>query len=288
MTLPLTIETSVNAAVNLLIGKLQCSTTTAKTHQVVFVEGWAGDADTIKAIGIYLVGLLASTISTTLAVRASIENTDMDKLELLKNVTAITGTSASPLSESKRQDERNPWIAEGLWHLCLFISSRRTEVHPMGQVIALDQPHIGAKDHGFDVIALYETKAGEFGMSIVECKAYEKDVNGAIGSAVTFFRAFDNGEHDTRIRQVVAQMRDLLPGPKQKSISPSLWKSIRSYVPNPHYDAQWVTDWNNARPSFGSLGFPVIVMPHAVPDFTKFFDQVGDAMMDFVLSVSRV
>jgi len=288
MTLPAAIETSVNAAIDLLTSKIQCSTEIAKTHQVVFVTGWASDDDTINAIGVYLVGLLASTIATTLTVRASVEDTVRDRLELLVNVTAITGTPTAPLSNDKKQDERNPWIAEGLWHLCFLLSSRKGEFHPMGQIIALDQPHIGAKDHGFDVVALYETSSAEFGVSVVECKAYENDANKAISNAVSFFRAFDSGEHDTRIRQVVAQMRDLLPEAKQRAISPSLWKRRRSYVPNPHYDAKNVIDWDNTRSSFSRLGSPVIVMPHAVQDFSSFFDQVGVAMMRFALSVQNV
>jgi len=217
----------------------------------------------------------------TLAVRASVEDTDDDRLELLRNVEAITGTAANQLSDEKKQDERNPWIAEGMWHLCLFLSSRNQAFHSTGTVIALDRPHIGAKDHGFDVVALYETAQADFGVSLVECKAYEKDPGKAINVAVEFFRAFDGGKHDARIRQVVSYFRELLHAQKQQRISPSLWKTARLYLPNPHYDAASAVDWLTKRPSFKSLKFPVIVMPHAVPSFRTYFDRVAMAMLAF-------
>ncbi|OJY30886.1 MAG: hypothetical protein BGO98_29455 [Myxococcales bacterium 68-20] len=280
MNLPQTINAEIRDAIDILAKNLQCASDAAATHEIVLVTGWSQDAATINAIGVYLVGLLTSSIATTLQVRSSIESTDEDRLEILENV--------KDLSARNKVDERNPWIAEGLWHLCLFLSKRVRSIHPTGAVLALEQPHIGAKDHGFDVVALYETKNGDVGVSVVECKAYENDPNGAINSAVEFFRAFDQGKYHPRMRQVVAQMRDLLPKAKQPMVSRSLWKKHRCYVPNPHYDAKHAMDWTNHRRSFKNLSFPVVVMPHAVPKFDKFFDNVMKAMLKFAKELQSV
>ena len=73
---------------------------------------------------------------------------------------------------------------------------------------------MAAKDHGLDVLAIYRDGT-EYGLAIVECKAYESDPNGAINDAVKTFKQVDNGRHDSRIRQFVATVRSALPAAQQ-------------------------------------------------------------------------
>jgi hypothetical protein len=289
--LPTDLENTVAEAIVLLQQKLRSIPDTAATHQVLIIEGFGDGADTIAAAAAYLVGLLASTITRTLLVRASIENTTSDRQELLRNVEAITGTQAAPLTTDQKQDERNPWLAEGLWHLCLFLSSKRPDLHPPGTIVALDLPHIAAKDHGFDVVGLYRSQKSNFGISFVECKAYEKYPNHAISDAVGFYKELDRGDHDARARQVVSSMRDALPATDQNAISVSLWKGTRAYLPNPHYDASSQMDWKNARSSFSKLAVPperIIIMPHSIQGFSVFFDQIATEMLNLASKLNHV
>lgn len=288
--LPAEIEAAVTEALAVLQKKLRCSSQTAKSHNVLVVEGWGDGPQITQAIAAYLVGLLASAVNRALAVRAQITDTHSDRLELLRNVEAITGSTASPLSVDKKQDQRNPWIAEGIWHLCLLLSAARQDLHPHGAIVALDLPHIAAKDHGFDVVGIYRGSA-TYGVSFVESKAYEKDPNRAINDAVAFYKEIEGGKHDARARQVVASMRDSLPPADQAAISASLWKDERAYLPNPHYDASAAIDWTNTRPSFAGLGVPkdrIVIMPHAVQQFPRFFDEVADAMLSLATKLAHV
>lgn len=287
MALPAQLDAALAAALTHLQGKLRCTTYEAETHRALVVDGWADDADTVGAVATYLVGLLATAISRTLEIRSQLEDTPRDRLELVRNVERITGTDAAPLNADQREDERNPWIAEGLWHLCLFLASRRADLHPLGTVVALDFPHVAAKDHGLDVMAIYQS-GNTFGVSFVESKAYANNPNKAISNATTFFGEIDEGKHDGRIRQVVAAMRAGMPLARQQDVSPSLWKDMRAYVPNPHYDGAMAMDWTNERRSFAKLVVPrdrILIMPHAVPAFSQFFDDVGAAMRRFVATL---
>jgi hypothetical protein len=282
MELPEELESAIaQAASDLLIGTT-CSVDECETHKIIIVQGWASTPETIRSMATYLVGLLASAISVTLDVRAQITDSKADRLELLRSTQQIVGSAAKPLSTDQKQDQRNPWIAEGLWHLYYFLASRQAVLHPPGNIVALDFPHVSAKDHGLDILAIYRA-GSQFGLSIVECKAYENDPNGAVNDAVRTFKQIDEGKHDARIRQFVAAARSALPAAQQGEVSPSLWKDVRTYVPNPHYDSQSTMTWSNKRPSFAGLSVPaerVIVMPHAIKAFATFFDDVGSAMLE--------
>lgn len=283
-TLPTAIDSAIANALHLLEGSLTCNYAQATTHEVVLVIGWGADAKTIDAVGAYLVGLRVAAIKQSLAVMAALEDTAEDRAEVVAGVEAIVGADNTALTQDQKEDERNPWIAEGLWHFCMMLASRRAELHPRGEVVALDFPHVAAKDHGLDVVAIYRSATG-FGLSLVESKAYRIDPNQAISNAVDFFRKVDAGAHDPRIRQVVAGMRSALPQDLQGAISPSLWKADRTYIPNPHYDLSVTQVWTNTRHSFRGLKAPVLVMPHPIHTFAAFFDSVADAMRRFAASL---
>jgi hypothetical protein len=281
MPLPQALELGIQGALGVLQRTLRAEACEARTHRALLVRGWSDSAETVDAVAYYLLGLLATAISRTLEIRSQLDDTARDRLELLRNVERITGTDEAPLTDDAIEDERNPWIAEGLWHLCLFLSSRRAELHPPGAVIALDLPHIAAKDHGLDVLAIYQSGADGFGVSFVESKAYRNDPGGAVGAATAFFRQVDDGRHDARIRQVVATIRTGMSPALQTAISPSLWKDTRAYIPNPHYDNAVAMNWQRTRPAFADLKVPrtqIVIMPNALPQFQDFFDSVAASM----------
>jgi hypothetical protein len=287
---PKVLEAAVTAALDLLEKQLQATLTTASTHRVLIVSGWSASKATIEAIATYLVGLVMDSITSVLKVRANFLDTTDDRAEILRNVERLSGTTSAPLTADKKQDERNPWIAEGIWHLCLLLSSRRPEFHAPGRVIALDQPHVRAKDHGFDVLAIYRS-GSSFGVSFVESKAYEKDPNGAINKSVEFFKEVDNKQHDERARKAMSAMRGLLTQQEQDQVSVSLWKEARAYVPNPHYDAQYSPKWHHARSSFKDLHVPaerIVIMPHEIQGFSAFFDQIASEMLRIANTIAHV
>ncbi len=291
MSLPEQIEIAMESALSYLVCVLRITPQESDTHRVVLIEGWNDNQATRQAIAHYLVGLRSNAIDAALRINAFLENTQGDRLEILNNVFAIVGED-NGMSIDRKQHERNPWIAEGVWHMCMAIAARRNEIHPSGNIIALDYAHVIAKDHGLDVAGIYE-RDNLIGMSLVETKAYKDRPNDAIKDAVTFFREVDDEKHSVRIRQAVQVMRGALPIEQQSKVSGSFWKRERTYLPNPHYqyneDNQ--IDWSNTRPSFRTLKTVknnIVVMPNIITDFDNFFDQISDEMRSFARGLSNV
>ena len=297
MALAERVEQAMREAIHQLAGTLDVQVLEdAPTHRTVIVSGWDTDECSVRSIARYLVGLRACAIDAALRIRADLEDTEADRAEILENVRAVVGDSNDAASEEetrRKTDERNPWLAEGIWHLCLVIAAQqRPEIHLPGSVVALNYAHIIAKDHGLDVAAIYEVGSGDlFGLSFIESKACKHDVNGAMGKAVAFFREVNEGKkHALRIRQTVQIMRSSLPEGKQAQIPDSFWKRTRAYVPNPHYCSDCTVDWRNPRPSLAALkvsgaSIDIMVMPHVIDGYDEFFDRVADEMRAFAGSL---
>ena len=203
MSLPKEISIAMQDAIEYLTKTIRYEIQEADTHKVIVVSGWNNSDLTRQAIAKYLVGLRACAIDAALNIRAYLADSQSDCLEIVSNVEEIIGSSERPLSPEQIETERNPWMAEGIWHLCLVIAANKTPLHPPGKIIALDRVHIAAKDHGFDLIAIYESQSF-FGISIVETKAYLNRPNQAINDAVAFYREIDNEQHNLRIRPLLS------------------------------------------------------------------------------------
>lgn len=297
MSLAMEIEKTTKAALAFLAEVVTCENVTAPTHECLMVSGWNRDKKTRRAVAHYLVGLRMSAMDSALNIKADLDDTEADRIEVLDNVLAIVGRDNSEDTEDKRNHktyDRNPWIAEGIWHLCLALAKyRHPSLHPPGTILALNYPHPLTKDHGLDVAAIYET-ADFVGLSLVESKAHRDDVNGAINEAVQYFREVNEGKkHAARIRQSVQIMRQSLTAEVDIRITKSFWKRSRAYLPNPNYDSSVVVDWTNSRPSLPSLlvdgqTIHICVMPHPIDGFDEFFDQIADEMRAFARSLQYV
>ena len=296
MTLAEQVEEAMTEAIHQLARTLDVEVLEdAPTHRTVIVSGWDKDECSRRSIARYLVGLRACAIDAALRIRADLENTEADRAEILENVKAVVGESNGEPSEEetrRKKDERNPWLAEGIWHLCLVIAAQQTpEIHLPGSIVALNYAHVMAKDHGLDVAAIYNVSSEDlFGLSFIESKASKHDVNGAVGKAVAFFREVNEGKHALRVRQTVQVMRSSLPEGKQAQIPGSFWKRTRAYIPNLHYCSDCTVDWTNPRPSLAALNvsgarIDVIVMPHIIDEYDEFFDRVADEMRAFAGSL---
>lgn len=281
------IEQSMEEAINYLVHNLTCQAYDGGTHLAVIVTGWNDTPEIKFYISQYLVGLRACAIDAALNIKAFLydEDTADNRIDLYQDICTIVGEDNALLNVDQKEDERNPWLAEGLWHLCMTVASRKPEFHPPGNIIAQNYVHVKAKDHGLDGVALYEHQS-ELGLSIIESKAYKNDPNRAISKAVVFFKEIDNDQHAARIKSTVQVMRSALPPELQKKISSFFWKKNRTYIPNPHYDCSIDMNWTNKRPSFKEIDILkdniIIIMPHIVEDFDQFFDDVSDHMRAFV------
>lgn len=289
MGLPDAVERAIQESIDYLGENLQFDLREADTHVAVFVTGWNDTEDATRAVAKYLVGLIASCIDSVLTVRTSLlADTDADRLELRANVESMIGTEEHPKTVDEKREFRNPWIAEGLWHLCMVLAGlKRPEFHLPGAVRAVTSIHALARDPGPDVAVVFSI-GGALGLTIVETKAYQNDPARAIRDAAQFFRQVDDNAQSLRVRQQMNALVSQLPPSVQKLSTPSFWKRIRCYVPNPHHSSAVEIDWASDRDvlaPFRRDNQIVMIMPHGVTDFADFFDEVASQMVEFVRSL---
>lgn len=295
---PLTSAQKIDAAVEnslaLLAQTLQFQHTPCANHALVIVTGWNQTLAVRRAVAEYLVGLRVMAVNSVLAVRTDLVGPS-GLAEVRQNVEAIVGVNGTGLTADQVIKSRDPWIAEGMWHLCLAISMLVPGIHPPGAVFALSLPHADATEHGIDIAILHQAQNG-VGLSIVETKAYRNDPAGAVTRAAKFFRGINEGAYRIKIREAVQRMRTECPHPLQNQITAQLWEERRWYVPNPHYDDVHVEDWTQNRPVLTNLlnapAIPanppipaphgIVIMPHLVTGFNAYFDGITADMMAFV------
>lgn len=282
------IEKAVKEAIEHLKNGVKYEIYEANTHRALIVKGWDNDQSSLNAVAKYLVGLRATAVDVALNVCSVLfDDTPEGKIDILNSVYEIVGEKSDSLTDIQIRDERNPWLAEGLWHLCMFLSKELKECHPSGEIIALGPVHVKAKDHGLDGIVLYEDSEN-IGLSLIESKAYKDDPNRAINKALGFFKEIDNEKHSTRIRQDISNIRSSLPLEIQRKVVGTFWNRERTYIPNPHYDSSIVMDWTNERKSFTSLLIPrekIIIMPNIISNFDSFFNDISSEMRNFAGSL---
>ncbi len=288
MPLPLaeTIALWMEEALDLVQASRQHQLIAVASHQVLVVTGWNTCAEMRQAIARYLIGLRINAIDAALSIRAEIADTDEGRIELAANVYAIIGEQAGSLTAHQKSVQQNPWIAEGIWHLCFAVARRTAALHPAGEVVAVNLPHALANAHGFDVAVLYRT-GDNFGISVVESKAYEQNVGNAIQNSIEFFREVDRGVHAVRIRQAISTMRAYLPNEEQEKISQTLWQERRCYIANPHYESAYAPNWTHPRPALAELApgpANIFVMPHGIQGFDAFFEAVAAEMRAAVMA----
>lgn len=288
------IDAAVNSALNLLAQTLQFQHVQFANHDLVTVTGWNQTPAVRRAVAEYLVGLRVMAVNSVLAVRTDLVGPS-GLAEVRQNVEAIIGVNGAGLTPDQVIKGRDPWIAEGMWHLCLAVSVLVPGIHPPGAVFALSLPHADATEHGIDIAVLHQGLNG-IGLSIVETKAYRHNPAGAVTKAAKFFRGINGGAYRIKIREAVQRMRSECPLALQNQITAQLWEERRWYVPNPHYDNAHIEDWTQDRPVLTNLlnapanpanpPLPVpqgiVIMPHVVAGFDAYFDDVTADMMAFV------
>ena len=284
----------LNSALEFLAERIVIEVTDAPSHRVITLSGWVDDAAAERAIAEYLVGLRMMMVSAALQIQGNLLGTQVDSApSVRRNVEFIVGSSNSSLSERQIVQERNPWIAEAIWHLCLHISRQLPSVHPIGSILAVDYAHSFAKEQGLDVAALYISGSGCVGLTIVETKAYEARATQAVIDAAAMFRAVNEDKMDVEVRRAVSIMRGALPPEYQQLVTGTFWKDERTCIPNPHYDpiASAPVNWTEKRSTLTSLGVDsehVLLMPHCIPAFREFFARIANNMRIFAEEMAGV
>lgn len=282
MTLAEKLNTELGLSLTVLKDRLSAAApVTCDSHCTLEITGWQ-NPECVKALASYLVLLRASIVDQAgkLCTELIDDATGFGDALIRSVEEIVTQPTASGEDPADWKSKwRNPWIAEGMWHCCMTIAKDVGQFHSPGSIIAVDLSHVSPKDHGLDVTALYVKGDGLLGLSFVETKAYKKNPNGAIGDAVSMFKAIEAGEHDTRLRQMITQFKSVIGEPHRQQLTTSLWKNERTLIPNPHYEKSNATvDWSHKRPVFEGLQAPVIIMPHGVTGFDAFFDDVASEM----------
>lgn len=274
----------VESEIKVFASRIKVTLLKAKTHHSVIVTGIENKKTIVRSIAVYMVALIANAIEANLQVRANlIEYTETGMEELLESVFDTIGEDNN-LDQDFKEDERNPWLAEALIHLLLFVSNQVKNIHPIGEVLAVGLVHDDPKDKGLDLTALYQAKT--LGLTIGECKAYKLYPNKAISNAVTFFEGVDsNRKTGKRIRSQVQILRNFLPEDLSALATHGFWKDEKCFLTTPIFDSSVNKDWSRTRnKTLGALRVPLdrrIVIPLAITDFDGFFDSLSDEMRNF-------
>lgn len=286
------IQSAVAGAIAHCSLRLTSSVEDVDTHRVIRIGGLAGDSEMHQETAIYLVGLIADAIDVSLQIRARLSFESNDHVELVRSVEKLVGSPGNPLDAQTMIDTRNPWMVEGIVHLCMCVAAAQSSdsglvcsIHPVGNIVGLNKPHISAKEQGMDNVVIY-VENGEIGLSIIESKAYKNDPNKAISESVRYFAEVDTGLHDVRIRQVTNSMLDQLPPGIRDAAPASFWKQRRCYLPNPCY--QPVIDWASSRPSLKKLAVNRdyrLILPVQLSDFDGYFQDIAIRMLRFAQTV---
>lgn len=290
MSLPTELRTRIERSLEKICEAIRARSTTLETHRLLEISGLTAPG-LLDDVATYLVGLRMESISLLLEVRDELTDSAADRDELVRNVVAIVGDPPSSLPSQARTDQRNPWLAEALWFLCLHAAHRKPELHPYGRIVALAPPHVHPKDHGLDVAGLFLSDE-LLGLSAVETKAYENYPDQALSDAVASFRRMDKGDFDQRARQIISLLRQAMTTDNQALVSPSLWQQRRAYIANPHYDSSTGTRWTGKRTSLSEWPKGVVIgaciMPHPIDGFTKYFDELAQRMYEIAHELSSV
>lgn len=281
-------EVLVESELQTFISKINVNIIDTSTHRSIIITGIENHPEVIRCIAVYMVALISSSIEGNLQIRADlIEYTELGKTEIIESVLDTIGEN-NDLDQDFIEDERNPWLAEALVHLLLFVSNRVKNIHPVGEVLAVGLVHDDPKDKGLDLTALYQAET--LGLTIGECKAYKLNPNKAIFNAVKFFDGVDNNRKTgKRIRTQVQILRKFLPDEISELVTHGFWKNERCFLTSPIFDMSVNKDWKRARnKTMGKLSVPIekrLIIPIAIEDFDDFFNALSDEMRKFVREI---
>jgi hypothetical protein len=186
------------------------------------------------------------------------------------------------LPDHMRRDQRDPWIAEGIGHLAIWLSRRATALAVRGRIQALMPLHVQSKEQGLDLSALY-SDALDLGLTIGEAKASETNATRNVAAAAGLFSEIDAGDaiREVQMRDRVQLLREALRPEHDVRVTASLWQEHRCYMPIVAYGTSSSFAPTRARSTFGGLSpgvQHVLLVCLSLGNYRTFFDQVANAM----------
>src|SRR5262249_21810775 len=132
--------------------------------------------------------------------------------ELGARVVRVVGSSNSfttTADKTWRDTRRNPWIAEGIGHLLLFLAGQRNTGCLNGLVAALKSLHAIPTQQGLDLVAIYLREDLPV-LATGESKATRADPGGQLTEAAGFFRDIEAHERDGELVADIAMLEPFL------------------------------------------------------------------------------
>jgi hypothetical protein len=253
------------------------------SHRVALVEGLEAPGVT-ASLAVYLVGAgFARAVSTSLRIAAAfLPTTPEAEDQIRRAVVAVIGQN-NQVPVSFKTDQRNPWIAEGIAHLILWLSRRTVALSPRGRLHALSPLHVGAKEQGIDLSALFSDEL-DLGITIGEAKASRLNATSNVAEAAAFFGSIDDGDpiREIQLRDRVQLLRQALADHLAQRVTAALWEENRCYLPFVAYGANDSPfSPRRGRSSYRGLtpGYErVLLVCLGLADYEQFFDTLADSM----------
>lgn len=253
----------------------------AKTHAVLRARGLEA-AGVAEALGLYLAGALAGAVTADVRLVDRFLGPSAGRSERLgQRVERLVGRDNQFPSSALvgwRDTKRNPWIAEGIGHLLMFMAGERDTRCLAGRVAAVKSMHAQATQQGLDLVAIYEVDRLPV-VVVGEGKATKADPSGQLSEAAAFFNAVEAGDRDGDLVGDLMMLEMALDDTMRAQLGEALWKERRTYLPLIVYGKPF--DPATTRPALGRLPVELehrrLVVLELV-DFYSFFDGVADAM----------
>ena len=247
------------------------------SHHATVVSGLES-TNVVAALGIYLSACVATAIRVNLEIALDLLGTRPNDIDqLTRGIDAVVGHDNN-IAAILKETRRDPWITEGISHLCAMVSRDIANLGPPGRIEAVTLVHPDVTEHGLDQLGIFHD--GELGICVGEAKASDQDISGNLSDAATKFKEVELGRHDQDIRTTISYLRDSLSVELQQLITPTFWADNRAYQAYAAYPENGF-DHRRKRPALGSLiGAPssVNVICLSLQDYEAFFDDVADAM----------
>lgn len=242
------------------------------------------DDGVVQQLGLYLVGAgVLRAVSTDLRITEAFLQLAPDVEDQMRRaITERIGTN-NAITDEFRLTERDPWIAEGVAHLILWLSRRTRALATRGRVQALMTLHVHPKEPGIDLTALFDDELA-LGVTIGEAKASERHATGQVRDAASFFSGMDNDVlRQVQLRNGVQLLRTSLKPELDALVTPSLWEENRCYLSLVAYDGSSSFSPSRARRSYRALrpgAARVLLVCLSLTNYREFFDRVSDAMRE--------
>jgi hypothetical protein len=253
-----------------------------ESHRVAVVHGLE-EPEAVQCLGTYLVGAgFTRAVRTSLRIADEFLNMSPDQEGVIREAVSTVVGIDNTVDYAFKTDQRDPWIAEGIGHLALWISRRQPILAARGRLRALRPLHVQSKEQGIDLAGLF-THDDALGITIGEAKASQSNATSHMADAASFFSAIDAGDpiREVQIRDVVQLLRETLRPRYQSLVTPALWEENRCYFPVVAYGNASSFSPGRTRKTYRNLSpgiQGVLMVCLCLENYEGFFDDVSNAM----------